>query len=369
MAIDRRSVLLGTLTAVAAQPWASRIAAAVEQSRPVYAAAAKTADGQYAIVLLDGEGRPLRQVALSDRGHDIAVDRPGGRAVAFARRPGTFAVAFDTGNDAPPQIIAAIEGRHFFGHGAFSADGRLLYASENEIATGEGVIGIYDTARGFRRIGEHRSFGMGPHEIILMGDGVTLAVANGGIDTTPEAGRENLNVETMQASLAFINAKTGDLIARHDLSGGLQRLSIRHLATDNGGNVWFGGQWQGDAAETPELVGFAACDKPLRMMAPAAPLGLALKGYIGSMAASAGGDIIAASAPKAGRAIYLDASSGRFIGETAVKDVCGIAAGAGSGFALTSGFGTFRIERPAEAVLSSRDLDGIAFDNHLRRLG
>lgn len=369
MAIDRRSVLLGTLTAVAAQPWDSRMAAAVEPARPSYAAAAKTADGRYAIVLLDADGRLLRQIALSDRGHDIAVDRPGGRAVAFARRPGTFAVAFDTGNNAPPQIITAIDGRHFFGHGAFSAGGQLLYASENDIATGEGVIGIYDAARGFKRIGEHRSFGTGPHEIILMGDGVTLAVANGGIDTTPQAGRESLNIETMHACLVFINSRTGDLVARHDVPGGLQRLSIRHLASDNGGNVWFGGQWQGDVAETPELVGVAAIDRPLRMIAPAAPLGLSLKGYIGSMAASAGGSIIAASAPKAGRAIYLDASSGRLIGETAVKDVCGIADGAGSLFALTSGFGTFRIERPAEAVLSSRDLDGIAFDNHLRRLG
>ena len=40
--------------------------------------------------------------------------------------------------------IPSIEGRHFFGHGVFSPDGKLLYATENDFEAARGVIGVYD---------------------------------------------------------------------------------------------------------------------------------------------------------------------------------------------------------------------------------
>lgn len=367
-AIDRRSLLLGTLAAVKVAAFGGAAMAAEGGDAAAYVSAAKLGDGSFAIVLLAADGRLLRQIPLSDRGHDIALDLRRGCAVAFARRPGTFAVAFDTSRAAAPQIFVTPPGRHFFGHGAFSVDGRLLYASENDNATGQGVIGIYDAGKEYTRVGEMPSHGIGPHEIILMPDGVTLAVANGGIDTTPEAGRENLNIETMQASLAFVDVRTGNLIAKHDLPEGVQRLSIRHLAADSSSTVWFGGQWQGETADAPELIGRAKCDAPLRLITPDKPLGSTLKGYIGSMAASADGRIIAASAPKAGQAVYIDAATGRVAGHTVIKDVCGIAGLSEHSFALTSGLGAFRVETDSAQVMSAHALSDIAFDNHLRRL-
>lgn len=368
MEIDRRSLLLGTLSALSTGVPRRGVALASPAPEAAYVSAAKRPDGSYCVVTLASDGALLRQIPLSDRGHDIAVDKLNGRAVAFARRPGTFAIAFSPHRDVPPVLFSSPAGRHFFGHGAFSADGRLLYASENEISTGEGVIGIYDVGAAYRRIGEHRSHGIGPHELILMPDKRTLAVANGGIDTTPEAGRENLNVETMQASLAFVDALTGRLVAKHALQGDLQRLSIRHLAADAQHRIWFGGQWQGDTQAAPELIGSASCDAPIRLITPQTPLGSTLKGYIGSMAASADGAVIAASAPKAGQAVFIEAATGRIAGISEVKDVCGIAGVAAHEFALTSGFGAFRIEADATHIVSAKELADIAFDNHLRRL-
>ena len=43
-----------------------------------------------------------------------------------------------------------------------------------------------------------------PHEAILLADGKTLAVANGGIETHIETGREKLNLDFMQPSLALV---------------------------------------------------------------------------------------------------------------------------------------------------------------------
>ncbi|MEQ1717161.1 MAG: DUF1513 domain-containing protein [Hyphomicrobium sp.] len=367
MAIDRRSLLLGTLSAVSLDALRGN-AFAVAAGEAAFIAAAQRADQSYAVLLIAGDGTILRDVPLSARGHDIALHAATRRAVVFARRPGTFAVAFATGSPAPPQVFNAIEGRHFYGHGAFSNDGRLLYVAENDIANARGVVGVYDVEAGYRRIGEHPSHGVGPHEIILLADGKTLAIANGGIDTVPDAGRESLNIEAMLPNLAFVDAGSGALRARHEPPSGLNRLSIRHIAADRHGVVWFGGQWEGAAAETPELIGCAGPEQSLRLIVPAAPMGTALKGYIGSVAASGDGEVIAASAPKAGRILYIAAATGTILGESTVKDGCGIAGEDGAAFAVTSGLGAFRHETAGAQMLSETNLPGIAFDNHLRRL-
>lgn len=378
MVVDRRMVLLGTLSALSAQAINSNCIAAAAPGEATFVAAAKIEQG-YAILLLTSDGTIVRQVPLSARGHDIALHKRTGRAVAFARRPGTFAIAFDLASEREPVIFNAIEGRHFYGHGTFSADGRILYVSENDIAAGLGVIGMYDVAAGYKRIGEMPSHGVGPHELILLSDGRTFAIANGGIDTVPEAGRTMLNLDEMKPNLAFVDSVTGALIARHELPANLNRLSIRHIAADASGAVWFGGQWEGDAAETPELVGRAGRDKTIRLIEPSSALGTALKGYIGSVAASGNGAIIAASAPKAGKVLYVAADSGIVIGESTLPDGCGIAGEAEEQFAVTSGLGAFRRELPcigstdqatlgAPRVFDERTLAGIAFDNHLRRI-
>ena len=48
-------------------------------------------------------------------------------------------------------------------------------------------------------------------------DGKTLAVANGGLDTVPDAGRANLNADTMEPSLTFVDRGSGELLAKHAL--------------------------------------------------------------------------------------------------------------------------------------------------------
>ncbi|HKZ95845.1 MAG TPA: DUF1513 domain-containing protein, partial [Hyphomicrobiaceae bacterium] len=244
MAIDRRRFLVGSALALAS----AKPVFAVDDWRreaAVFVSACRRPDGDYAIVLVTSDGRIVREIALSARGHDIAIHRASGRAVAFARRPGFFAVAFDLEGKRAPRLFAPEAGRHFFGHGAFSPDGRLLYTSEHDIETGAGLIGIYDAAGGFRREGEFLSHGVGPHEAILLADGRTLAVANGGIASDPASGREAIDLPAMEPSLAFIDAATGELRAKHELSSDLKLLSIRHLAAGARGEVWFGCQWQG----------------------------------------------------------------------------------------------------------------------------
>ncbi len=368
MAIDRRSLLLGTLAFVGTARMHGALAAGTADDI-AYVSAVRRAEGTYSVLLLRADGSIVREVALSGRGHDIAIHRPSNQVAVFARRPGSFAVALALDKNSPPHVFTPGDGRHYFGHGSFSRDGRLLYASENDIDTGMGVIGIYDVASGFKKIGEHPSYGTGPHEIMLLADGRTIAVGNGGIDTVPDAGRENLNVDEMEPSLAFVDAVTGKLIAKHDMTGELQSLSIRHVTQDASGLVWFGAQWEGSPSETPQLVGSAGPDRALKLIEPQAKGGNDLKGYIGSMAVSADGLTIAASAPKAGHVLYVDTLTAKVVGQSDLKDVCGIAPEGAENFAASSGFGVIRYETPRASTITERELQDVAFDNHLRRVG
>ncbi|TIX22316.1 DUF1513 domain-containing protein, partial [Mesorhizobium sp.] len=122
--IDRRDFLraagVGFAAAMAPSAWAKTIAADA-----VFATAFVKRDGSFGAAVLSEAGKVLHAIDLPDRGHDVTFDPISKRSVVFARQPGTFAVVFDHSGREEPLTIASIAGRHFFGHGVFSADGAL----------------------------------------------------------------------------------------------------------------------------------------------------------------------------------------------------------------------------------------------------
>ena len=152
-------------------------------------------------------------------------------------------------------VISPVDGRHFYGHGAYSENGKLLYATENDFDRGRGVIGVYDATTGYQRIGEINAYGIGPHELIRVPGTSFLVVANGGIQTHPDTGREKLNIATMQPSLSIVDARTGQLVGRHVLADEFHQVSIRHLACTADGELWYAGQYEGDEVAIDGLVG------------------------------------------------------------------------------------------------------------------
>jgi len=368
MAIERRKALSGGLVTLAASTLPRAWGAAAVAIGPVYVSACRRATGGYVLALLDEQGGLERQIQLPWRAHDIAWSANKGRAVLFARQPGSHALAFSPRGERAPILFTPPDNRCFFGHGAFSPDGGLLYATENDIETGKGLLGVYDVEAGFARIGEMETGGVGPHEVILLRDGRTLAVANGGYETLPATGRTAIDLAGMQPSLAFLDRLAGSVIATHRPAPTQRMLSIRHLAEDFAGRVWFGAQWEGDADATPELIGWATRDRGLTMIAPALPLGLALKGYIASLSASRDGRRIAASAPRAGRVVMIDAETGAVSGTMQAPDASGVAPRWGQGFAVSTGFGRLLEWRGDSPPLVVADAAGLSFDNHMRCL-
>ena len=366
MAIDRRNFLQSSIL-LTLSPWAlehSVQAGDGKYQSGAFISAVRRADG-FALLILDEAGVVLREIPLEARGHDTTVHLQRGIGVMFARRPGDFAVAFALRRSSPPQLFRTPPDRHFYGHGVFSEDGQLLYATENDFENARGMIGIYDATGGFSRVGEFPSSGIGPHDLQLLPDGETLVVANGGIETHPDAGRAKLNVHDMQPSLAFINRADGRLLVRHELFRDFRKLSIRHLDVDASGRVWFGGQWEGSLDQAPQLIGSASRDRPLELLAMNAALPARLKGYIGSVALDRSGRLLAASAPRAGRILYLDTEAGTIIGESHLTDGCGVAPRGPAGFAISSGTGEVRAAAPGADDVGLAVHSGTAFDNHM----
>ncbi|MCB1476320.1 MAG: DUF1513 domain-containing protein [Rhodobiaceae bacterium] len=356
--LDRREFLAGAgagfLSALGGPA-----AAALDDADMLFASACRFEEGDYGAVIFSERGEIIRQVRLPDRGHDVVFDRAGRRAVAFARRPGNFALCFSADSRETPVAFASKAGRHFYGHGAFSGDGRLLYATENDFSQARGVIGIYDATGGFNRVGEFDSHGVGPHELLMMPDGHTLAICNGGIETHPDYGRAKLNIDRMKPSLVFIDSRDGRLIESHELPTDLHQLSIRHMQVRPDGCIFFGGQYEGPEIDMPPLIGRAVMGERFELFDIADDDRRPFRNYIGSVAVSRDGSRFAVSSPRGNIVAVLDAASGRILERWPLHDGCGLAADR-NGFMATSGDGM-------AGTLGDMAQEKVFFDNHIAR--
>jgi len=358
--LDRRSFLRAAGVGALAALGPERLAQA-QETDALFAAAFGRRSGGHGVAVLDERGRLLHAFDLPARGHDIAFDPASGRAVVFARQPGVLALVFDPAGREGPQAIASAPGRHFFGHGAFSLGGKLLFATENDFEAARGVIGVYDATGGFGRLGEFPSGGVGPHELLLLPDGETLAVANGGVETHPDWGRAELNLHAMRPSLAFVHAGTGELLENHVLPPELRQLSIRHLDAEADGTVWFGCQHKGSPSERPQLLGRARQGRGIELVGLRDDALLGLKNYVGSVAVNRAAGLVAISSPQGNRLLTVEAKSGLVVGERALREVCGVAPAA-KDFVASTGLGAWtgpggEAEQPE-----------LAWDNHILRL-
>lgn len=351
---SRRAFLAGlTALALPKTTWA-------DVGNPTHLAAARQGE-TYVLHGLTAEGSSLFALPLPTRGHAAAAHPARPLAVAFARRPGSFALVVDCSRGAEIARLTPAEGRQFNGHGTFSADGSMLYTSEVVAETSEGRIGLWD-GQTFARIGEWKSGGIGPHDLRLMQDG-SLIVANGGIATDPRD-RAKLNIATMQPNITQLSPG-GEVLARADLPD-LRQNSIRHLALGPQGQIAFAMQWEGDPAEVVPLLGLWTPGSTPRLCPAPESDAHRMKGYAGSIACNAAGNI-ALTSPKGGVVQIFEAATGAFVVSHAQTDVCGIAPLGRDTFLFSSGTGAV-----AELSLSGARRLGqtrAQWDNHIVTLG
>jgi len=364
MAIDRRQFLIGA-GAVMVAP----VQATASAVRPqVYLSSARTATGSHAAVLFDEDAQVHWQVELPDRGHGGAFRPATSDTVIFARRPGTFAFVIERSSGQVSRIMASPADRHFYGHGVFSGDGRLLFTTENDFAEGRGVIGVWDAGDGYRRAAEFDSGGIGPHDIAFMPGGAVMAIANGGILTLPDSGRHKLNIADMKPSLAFMDVSDGKLLSSHALPAEMHKLSIRHMAVAASGAIVIAMQYQGASQDRLPLV----CryrDGQLHLMNAPDEITVQMKNYCGSVAVDSGGQTACVTSPRGNISTFWSVDDGEFLGSARIEDGCGATAGSGTGeFLVSSGTGRLAtVSQQSDFVEWLPRHNNVAWDNHISR--
>lgn len=348
---SRRALLAGMAAVLAPHlGWAA-------VGSPIAISAAKTPTGGFVLVGIDGAGDITFQIPLPARGHAAAAHPTEAEVVAIARRPGTFAKVIDCVTGIVRQTLTAPAGRHFYGHGAFSADGTLLFTTENNIASGEGRIGVWDRGASYTRIEELPSHGVGPHEILRRPDG-SLAIANGGIRTHPETGRQKLNLGTMRPNLTILS-EHGSLIDQAESDA--PQNSLRHIAVQQNGAIACGFQWQGDPFEAPALIALYRGNGHLVHATVDEGLHRLLGGYIGSVGLHGKTGFIASS-PRGNRVMLFN-SAGLVTHSHRATDVCGVAEGKDEASIVTDGTGV--VYGCTYGDFHPLTDHALAFDNHL----
>lgn len=330
---------------------------------PAFLSAAQMPDGSYRLFGLSADGGAMFSLPLPGRGHAGIAHPEAAEAVVFARRPGIFAQVIDCATGRGISQLQTPKGRHFYGHGVFSADGRYLFTPENDYEAGLGVIGTWDRARNYARTGEFPSGGTGPHEISRLPGTNILVVANGGIETHPDSGRSKLNLATMQPNLSYLSSR-GELLETVELSPEMRLNSIRHLSVRTDGLVAFGMQWQGDRASSLPLLGFHRRGQKGQLAKGTDIRVDQMKGYAGSVVFSRSGAQVAVSSPRGGSVQLFDTKSLTLATSYRATDVCGIGVGGGQDvFILTTGTGA--IITLNTGLESARAYHEVNWDNHV----
>jgi hypothetical protein len=337
---------------------------------PLWIGTRLAADGKSFATAFDAAGEAALDIALPARGHGIAIAPDQRTAVVLARRPGMFAFAVSLPGGAVTHRFEPGAGRHFCGHGLYARNGTLFLATETDWEGERGLIGVYDVAAGYRRVGEWETGGLDPHDVRLLPDGARIVVANGGILTHPDAPGAKLNLDDMDSSLSVIDAATGDIAHQYRLDPALFQLSIRHLVVGRDGTVAFVMQYEGPSDALVPLGGLLRPSGEMTLLEMPRD-GLAdLRNYCGSAAVDAAGEIFGKTSPRGGHAAFFRFADGRFLGSVGLSDVCPIAADpAGAGrFYLGGGHGGIERVTPESASvepLASNLARNALWDNHM----
>jgi hypothetical protein len=155
--------------------------------------------------------------------HAVALkpDQPTTMAVFEKKGPG--ACEIDLNSMTLTRTIETVPERHFYGHGAYSTDARLLYCTESYLDDFKGVIAVRD-ADSHQLLGEFPTYGEEPHECQLIDDGRVMVVTNGGGRMGGDA-----------PCVTYIDVQTEKLLERVEMTS--EQINTGHFALDADGGL------------------------------------------------------------------------------------------------------------------------------------
>ncbi len=326
---------------------------------------------EHFVAAFDLNGQIISQIKLPARGHDaIAIPNKPGHALVFARRPGTFVLEIDFINGVITHEISAQSHSHFYGHGIISEKHNVLLTSENDFASGNGLIVVRDTQT-YQVLEQYYSGGIGPHQLKLMPNGNSIVIANGGIQTHPEQPRKKLNIDTMASNLAYLNINSGKVEGAYSLDN--HKLSIRHLSVSKQGKVIAGLQYQGAKTDLVPLAISHHGEGSLTYLSASEHIWRQMNQYTASVCIDDKLDISAISCPRADLITYWSLKNDEYLSSEKFSDGAGLTyidkiyATSGKGHFITSKLARSSQNGDSNSVKSS-SFSGLKWDNHLTHI-
>jgi hypothetical protein len=363
--LKRRTLLLAGASASLLSPL--KLMAAWNKDGLLISAASDNI-GQHWALCLDESGREISRTKLPARAHEVLKHPVRNEIAIVGRRPGRYLIMAAINSGKITAQLKPEPGFHFYGHALFTPDGNFLITTENHIDSGQGRIFVREARNPYKVIKSFPSYGIGPHEVKLSSDQDTLVIANGGIKTHPEKGREKLNLDTMSPSLVYVSLKTGELLEEAKLDRSYHQLSIRHLDINRHDEVTVGMQYQGERTDHVPLVASHKRGQALSPIWAPEQTNYAMKHYCGSVRYDHSGKIAAISSPKGNLVTFWDIDKHAFITSISCKDGCGLASAGNQAFFISNGRGdiyNYQVQsRTLKQVSSGLGLK-LSWDNHL----
>ncbi|MFO0604631.1 MAG: DUF1513 domain-containing protein [Polyangiales bacterium] len=171
-----------------------------------------------ATIDLDAPSPVAEPMPLAFLAHGVSVHpREPWRAAVFEKK-GPGACLVDLRARAVERPVETSRSRRFYGHGAWSPDGSVLYATESRVDRNFAGLLVARDGVTLRELGAIDTGGLSPHDCRLLDGGRVMAVTNGGGPTDARGGAP---------SVTFLDLATRKVLDRVALSG--SRVNAGHV--------------------------------------------------------------------------------------------------------------------------------------------
>jgi len=180
----------------------------------------------FAVKSLDEPEVLPRRLPLDFLAHGITRSPNEPNLLLMFEKHGPGACALDLESGAIRHVLETVRGREFYGHGAFSPDGKRLYCTETDVANGSaGFVAVRD-GKTFEYLGDFVTHGLAPHDCELRDGGRTMVITNGGSADASDASRP---------CVTWVDVDAGTLMRREQIPN--DHLNAGHLALTAAGDL------------------------------------------------------------------------------------------------------------------------------------
>ncbi len=172
--------------------------------------------------LLDLDSGQIRRVPLTFLAHGLARHPAKPHVAAVFEKRGDGGALVDLAAGKLLRLIRASQNRHFYGHAVYTRDGMSCLVVESALDTSAGAITVRDPAT-WKVMATFPTYGDSPHDCVLVDDGKTLVVTNGG----GPLGAAN-TLATSAPCVAYVDLASQKLVEKVVLSD--PKINAGHIA-------------------------------------------------------------------------------------------------------------------------------------------